>query len=221
MVCGEEISDCSKPVRSLWNTFLFFSDRLICCWFVSISKNDVLPWAMEYDQRQLLAQFRSTSKSEISSGAFLVALQKTMIYVFPNTERFCLWHNEFEFLVLEKNSTVARVKPFYVACSNDGFLRWTMENDQRQLLAQSRSSSKSGVSSGAFLFVLQKTMIYAFPPTHFFPRTSCAPPPTHSRCSLASRFLSLQSTGFPHVFLRALARVLHGHILRAVRPRRD
>ena len=43
------------------------------------------------------------------------------------------------------------------------FLPWTMENEQRQLLAQSRGTSKSGISSGAFLVVLQKTMIYAIP----------------------------------------------------------
>ena len=66
--------------------------------------------------------------------------------------------------MLQKISTVARVKLFYVACSKNGFLPWTMENDQRQLLAQFRSTSKSGISSGAFLVVLQKTMIYAFPP---------------------------------------------------------
>ena len=37
------------------------------------------------------------------------------------------------------------------------FLPWTMENDERQLEAesQSRSISKSGISSGAFLVVLQ------------------------------------------------------------------
>ena len=122
------------------------------------SKNGFLPWTMENDQRQLLAQSRSSSKSGVSSGAFLVALQKTMIYVFPNTERFCLWHNEFEILVLKKNSTVARVKPFYVACSKHGYLSWTMKNDQTQLLAQYRSTSKSGISSGAFLVVLQLTM---------------------------------------------------------------
>ena len=70
---------------------------------------------------------------------------------------------ELEFLVLKKISTVARVKRFYVACSKNGFLPWTMENDQRQLLAQFRSTSKSGISSGAFLVVLQKKIIYAFP----------------------------------------------------------
>ena len=65
--------------------------------------------------------------------------------------------------MLEKNSTVARVKPFYVACSKHGFLSWTMGNDQRQLLAQYRSTSKSGISSGAFLVVLQINDEYALP----------------------------------------------------------
>ena len=60
--------------------------------------------------------------------------------------------------MLKKISTVARVKPFYVACSKNGFLPWTMEYDQRQLLAQFRSTSKSGISSGAFLVVLQIAM---------------------------------------------------------------
>ena len=60
--------------------------------------------------------------------------------------------------MLKKISTVARVKLFYVACSKNGFLPWTMENDQRQLLAQSRSTYKSGISSGAFLVVLQKPL---------------------------------------------------------------
>ena len=57
--------------------------------------------------------------------------------------------------MLKKISTVARVKLFYVACSKNGFLPWTMENDQRQLLAQFRSTSNSGISSGALLVVLQ------------------------------------------------------------------
>ena len=78
----------------------------------------------------------------------------------PNNE-FCLWHIELEFLVLKKISTVARVKLFYVACSKNGFLPWTMENDQRQLLAQFRSTSNSGISSGALLVVLQDI---CFPP---------------------------------------------------------
>ena len=40
------------------------------------------------------------------------------------------------------------------------FLPCTVENDKRQLQAQSqsRSASKSGISSGAFLVVLQLTM---------------------------------------------------------------
>ena len=40
------------------------------------------------------------------------------------------------------------------------FLPCTVENDKRQLQAQSqsRSTSKSGISSGAFLVVLQLTM---------------------------------------------------------------
>ena len=45
----------------------------------------------------------------------------------------------------------------------------TVENDKRQLQAQSqsRSTSKSGISSGAFLVVLQLTMdIMLSPPTH-------------------------------------------------------
>ena len=37
------------------------------------------------------------------------------------------------------------------------FLPWTVENDKRQLLAQSRSISESVTSSGTFLVVLQKT----------------------------------------------------------------
>ena len=57
--------------------------------------------------------------------------------------------------MLKKISTVARVKLFYVACSKNGFLPWTMENDQRQLLAQFRSTSNSDISSGALLVVLQ------------------------------------------------------------------
>ena len=66
--------------------------------------------------------------------------------------------------MLKKNSTVARVKRFYVACSKIGFLSWTMKYDQRQLLAQFRSTSKSGISPGAFLVVLhKKTTMYAFP----------------------------------------------------------
>ena len=52
-------------------------------------------------------------------------------------------------------------KDFYVACSKNGFLPWTMENDQRQLLAQFRSTSNSGISSGALLVVLQDI---CFPP---------------------------------------------------------
>ena len=68
---------------------------------------------------------------------------------------------ELEFLVLKKISTVARVKLFYVACSKNGFLPWTMENDQRQLLAQFRSTSNSDISSGALLVVLQDI---CFPP---------------------------------------------------------
>ncbi len=60
--------------------------------------------------------------------------------------------------MLKKISTVARVKLFYVACSKNGFLPWTLENDQRQLLAQSRSTSESVTSSGTFLVVLQITM---------------------------------------------------------------
>ena len=66
--------------------------------------------------------------------------------------------------MLKKNSTVARVKPFYVACSKNGFRSWTMECDQRQLLAQFRSTSKSGISSGAFLVVLQIAMDIIPPP---------------------------------------------------------
>ena len=63
--------------------------------------------------------------------------------------------------MLKKISTVARVKLFYVACSKNGFLPWTMENDQRQLLAQFRSTSNSDISSGALLVVLQDI---CFPP---------------------------------------------------------
>ena len=66
--------------------------------------------------------------------------------------------------MLKKISTVARVKLFYVACSKNGFLPWTMENDQRQLLAQFRSTSNSDISSGALLVVLQDI---------------CFPPPLH------------------------------------------
>ena len=36
-------------------------------------------------------------------------------------------HIELEFLVLKKISTVAKVKLFYVACSKNCFLPWTME----------------------------------------------------------------------------------------------
>jgi len=44
------------------------------------------------------------------------------------------------------------------------FLPWTVENDKRQLLAQSRSTSESVTSSGTFLVVLQKTMNIMLPP---------------------------------------------------------
>ena len=70
--------------------------------------------------------------------------------------------------MLKKISTVARVKLFYVACSKNGFLPWTMENDQRQLLAQFRSTSNSDISSGALLVVLQDI---CFPPVLPFGRT--------------------------------------------------
>ena len=44
------------------------------------------------------------------------------------------------------------------------FLPWTVENDKRQLLAQSRSTSESVTSSCTFLVVLQKTMIIMLSP---------------------------------------------------------
>ena len=80
--------------------------------------------------------------------------------------------------MLKKISTVARVKLFYVACSKNGFLPWTMENDQRQLLAQFRSTSNSDISSGALLVVLQDI---CFPlrqlphSTHFFQKAKKTP----------------------------------------------
>ena len=53
------------------------------------------------------------------------------------------------------------------------FRPWTMENDERQLQAQSqsRSTSKSGISSGAFLVVLQIAMDIMLSPPFLFIQT--------------------------------------------------
>ena len=63
------------------------------------------------------------------------------------------------------NSTVASVETKLRRLQQVLLLPWTMENDERQPQAQSqsRSTSKSGISSGAFLVVLQINDEYALP----------------------------------------------------------
>ena len=57
--------------------------------------------------------------------------------------------------VIFRQVSLARVKLFYVACSKNCFLPWTMEMIRGSCWLSFRSTSNSGISSGALLVVIQ------------------------------------------------------------------
>ena len=80
----------------------------------------------DYSRRQLRAQLRSTSGSSyILSGCFLV-VQQIKKWLTPSTIDILFLAVGSGVPGAQKNSTVARVKSCYVACSKHGFLPWTV-----------------------------------------------------------------------------------------------
>ena len=131
-----------------------------------------LPCTVENDKRQLQAQ--SQSRSNIQIG---------------NIIAWCLFGCSSIVDGYYAHPAIPNISVFYIIewsfwCSNEfnggqcemklrrlqqaSFLPCTVENDKRQLQAQSqsRSTSKSGISSGAFLVVLQLTMDIMLSPTN-------------------------------------------------------
>ena len=133
--------------------------------YVACSKNCFLPWTLEMIRGSCWLSFRSTPIREYLRVPYWLLFNVCpAIYAFPHFE-----------------SRTPNVSVFYITewsfwCSNEfnggqcemklrrlqqaSFLPCTVENDKRQLQAQSqsRSTSKSDISSGAFLVVLQLTM---------------------------------------------------------------
>ena len=133
--------------------------------YVACSKNCFLPWTMEMIRGSCWLSFRSTPIREYLRVPYWLLFNVCpAIYAFPHFE-----------------SRTPNVSVFYITtwsfwCLNEfnggqcemklrrlqqaSFLPCTVENDKRQLQAQSqsRSTSKSDISSGAFLVVLQLTM---------------------------------------------------------------